>query len=109
MTTKIFVIEPTRHDISPAAIYGTLVYLFAPDMHRSSIWSNAFRDEIFERLDALEFNPDVDYILAAGNQIPLLVLVGGIVARYNHCNILAFNASARQYIPLTVGKNTTHA
>lgn len=101
--SRVFVIERTRHDVSSASDYGPLKYIFPPDMHRSSLWSKEFRDELTSRLDDLGFNPKVDYILAAGNTIPLIMLVGALVARFGYVRALAFYATDRTYTPILIG------
>ena len=102
---RIFVFEPTRLNIENARTYGEFVYIFgsATSDHRASIWSPKFREQIIDRLTALAFDPEQDYILLAGNSVPLHIVVAALVAEYSSISAIAFNAQSRTYVPIELG------
>ena len=100
--TKVFVLEPTRLDVSAACAYGELVYIFAPGQHRSSIWTPEFAAELLARLSQLGYTSN-DYILIAGHVVAVSILLTALVAAYSKVSALAFDSCGRRYVPQTLG------
>ena len=100
---RVFALEPCRQDISSARKFGRITYLFERDGDRSSIWAPEFPREIVQKLDALGFEPDVDFFVVAGQMVPLVIAISSIVATYGATNVLFYSSTERHYVTRTIG------
>lgn len=118
MAPRVFLVEPARRDVdvSPATQFGELVTVFEPPArrgHGSRVEDGAplrrvFRPTVFdaeayavaflEVLDSHGFDPDVDFLLLTGGQLPLCLAFGAMVARYGQFKTLAFNSTMNAYV-----------
>lgn len=89
---RAFVIEPCKLDLSSAETFGEIVYIFRPNERRPSIWDEAFRQEIVDRLTALRFNPTKDFFVVAGHMVPIVIATGIIVRLYDTARALFYSA-----------------
>lgn len=91
--------EKTRTDFSPAKRYGELAFVFgANEEDKPSIWSTTYYDEAISRMASRDFDPDLDYVVATGAQVPLLLLVATLVAKFGQVNLLLFDSTASEYV-----------
>lgn len=99
-TTRLaFVLDGSmRFDISPAKRHGDVKYVFDPNEEKPSIWSVTYYEHAVNKMLAQEFDPDIDYLVAAGSQVPLLLLVATLVARFGQINLLLFDSTTSEYI-----------
>ena len=94
-TNRVFVIEPPRNelDINKASTFGNIAYLFDRDIRRHSVFkSKAFGADLLQRLEAVQYNPDQDYICIAGSMVTVCVSVIVIAQRYDAFTVLLFNS-----------------
>lgn len=99
MSRRVFMLEAdTKHDVTRATRYGEIVSLFSRGEKQPSIWSQHFQDEILSRLRASNFNEYADYILGAGQQVPVLLMTSYVVATYENVNLLLFDSSNEEYV-----------
>lgn len=102
-TPKVILIEECKVDVSEAAQYGSIVYMFSRDHPRSSIWDETFKQHILKAMDRLEYDPKRDYFVVAGYMVPLAIAIATLVRRYNEIRVLLFSAINRKYVPQTIG------
>ncbi len=99
MTRRVFILErDTRHDISGASRYGSVLPLFNDGERQPSIWSQHFADQIMSRLERNKFDQYVDYVLVAGQQVPVVLFVATCVAAYSNVNLLLFDSVNGEYV-----------
>lgn len=103
MTPRVFMVEEYKVDARNAERFGTLVYIFQPNEYRPSIWDEAFRDAAIARLDKMDYDPTVDYIIVAGAIVPLTLVLTELVATFGEIQVLFYSASEREYTAKTVG------
>lgn len=103
MSALVIVPEPVDFDLSDAKRFGRLECLFPHKKSRVSMFSHALSADIDKALDDVGFVPARDYILVAGHQGILSMIIGVAAARYGHLNLLVFNAIARVYEVQVVG------
>lgn len=107
MTRLVFVLdEKTRVDFSPAKRHGDVKFVFDCDDERPSIWSVAYYEQAVTKMLAQEFDPDVDYLVAVGSQVPLLLLSATLVAKFGQVNLLLFDSTTSEYVHKRVAVNT---
>jgi hypothetical protein len=102
--TKAFILEPCSLNVSTAATFGELVYVFDKGERRSSIWAPAFRQEIIEALERKDFDPDRDYFVVAGHMVPLVIAVSVLQEYYGYVKTLMFCSVSRGYTNYILGK-----
>lgn len=98
MSRRVFILEPTKFDLNGADRFGELSYLYRADEPRPSVWSNAFVDECFSRLESAGYSSERDFLLACGSQVPNLLLVSNLVATYDTVNLLLFDSNLDEYV-----------
>lgn len=90
--------EHPAFDFGPADRYGT-VEILAPN-GRSILTPDIFKEQLNQKLDG--FNPERDYIIAAGDYT-VLFFVGMIVGqRFGNARILRWVSSAKAYQPINL-------
>jgi len=98
---RVFMLQPHKVDISPAFEYGQVRFIFKKGENRPSIWSDDFVEEVLNRLEDEEFNPQVDFLLAAGNFVPVVRAFAAIAKRYTPTpKVLFYDAVQARYLPL---------
>jgi hypothetical protein len=90
MKPRVFKLEPTILDSSKSDRFGETVLVF-PRHRYPSIASQAFQDEILERLLTLGFDPTRDYVLIGGPTVALALFVSAVAVNYGHYNALVFD------------------
>ena len=105
MKPRAILLEPVNRDIdiSTAAVHGEIVFLFNRGDNKPNIFDDRFQDAIDERLTAIDYDPDRDYIVASGQLIAILTMVGLLTAAYGEIRVLVFSASDRKYVVKTIG------
>lgn len=87
-----------KHDLTPAAKYGNLVFLLPPEAGRFSSGLYA------ERMSKLLANySDKDYILPIGD--PAAMMIAGAIAAHKNkgsVNVLSWDRLTGGYLPVTV-------
>lgn len=103
--SKVFILEPPVVNTAKADEYGERVILFPEGESRPSMWDRTFGDAVVERLVEEGFDPEKDYFLLVGAQVPTVLAIVAIVDQYGPLRLLVFNARSetRDYQPLTVG------
>lgn len=99
-TTRLaFVLDGnTRIDYSPATRYGDVKLVFDQREEKPSIWSTLYYEHAVDRMVKQDYDPDLDYLVAAGSQVPLLLLVATLVAKFGQVNLLLFDSTTSEYI-----------
>lgn len=102
--SQVIALKPPQRedfDLSSAKKFGSLCFLFERGESHPSIWSDEFVDEIRDRLRRINFDPDSDFVLLVGSQVPIIRLVAMLSGEV-HWNALAWNAAARSYQSITL-------
>jgi hypothetical protein len=103
MKARAVILEKCNFDVSGAEVYGDLVYVFPQGEGRSSIWSEAFVQEIKQRLAEMRYDAKVDYFVVAGKMVPLVTMIGVLLELYGHVRVLFYSSTDRYYVPRTLG------
>jgi len=98
MKTRAFVLEPASQSVHTAREYGEITYIFQKGEKRSSIWSEEFKQELLDCLEAQQFNPKVDCFVVTGHLVPLTIAVTTILIKYGCLQVLFYSATERQYV-----------
>lgn len=102
MTSRVFVIEPTRPDfLQGLQEYGEVVFIFQGS--RASLFSDDFQTQLIASLREHNFDPDEDFVAVTGKQVPLFIFAAAVVANYGEVDALMFSSSERRYIQRTIG------
>lgn len=110
MKDRVFALEPCRHlQAETLSKYGELVYLFAADGERSSIWSDDFAKQVVEKLSLLRFDTVRDYYVVAGGNVANYVAGTAIISAFGEFRSLCFNPSTQLYQPVTLFPMVEHA
>jgi hypothetical protein len=83
-----------RFDLSPAAEYGELVYIFGAG--QIALEPEAMVDGIEARLDELRFDPAEDYLLATGDMVLGAMAFHAMMLR-GGCRMLRWDGRYRRY------------
>lgn len=94
---RVFILEPTKVDISCATEWGELVTLFPRGAQRSSIWDARYSDEVLAALASYDYCPIEDYLVVAGSQVPLVIAAVAIAQEHGAAQYLFFSAPDRAY------------
>lgn len=108
--SKVFVLERTKVDISDAKRYGTVEYVYEDNDRRLSIWDENYKWDTLDVLEHLGFNAERDYLLIAGNVVPMIIVATAMVSKYGRIQALLYSATERAYILRWLGleEDTTH-
>ena len=109
--SRCFLVEATDLDVSSASKFGELQVVFPSERWRPSVFLPDYAEALVARLREVDYDPEVDFVVVAGRQLPLAVAMAAIGATYGKFRVLAFNAhgSVRDYEPLEVGSISVHA
>lgn len=102
---RVFLIEEPRAnlDVSSAAAFGDLIYLFGPMDRRHSVFNpNAYASDVLAQLAHLQFDYQNDLICVTGSMVPIVLAVLTLAVSYPWLNILFYNASEGQYVARVV-------
>lgn len=102
MNARVFILMPHDKDVRRAQRFGEIVYLFG-DENRASIWDGELMREAINRLDALKYDPETDYILAVGAQVPLIQFIGAVVDQWEAPQVLLWDMPNRCYVARRLG------
>lgn len=97
--SRVYAIQPARRDdfdLSSAKKFGPLHFVFERGERHPSIWSDEYLHEVMHRLEKKGYDPERDFILLIGPQVPLFRVACSLSSRY-HWQALAWNANAREY------------
>jgi hypothetical protein len=109
MQPRVFLLERApRVNTSPAKKWGHITTIFPEDCVRASFWDDVFKVQLFARLDELEFDPQEDLFLVAGQMAPLAIAIGAMVCKFGSVNLLLYHAVEQDYRWKTIG-DTPHA
>jgi hypothetical protein len=103
--------EPKRDmDLSTAQRFGDVEVIFPEGQRRASIFATEdFLSQLVTELRRRDYDPNLDYIVAAGSVAAVTLAIGEIASLYGSIQVLIFN-SARgedgQYISRTIGVST---
>lgn len=100
---RVFLLEPTKVDVSRAADWGQLTVLFPPGVHRSSIWDERYSGEVLNALAVHRYIPLEDFFLVAGSQVPLVMASIVMTKAYGVIQYLFYNAIDHSYHSKTLG------
>ncbi len=119
LTSRVFIVEEVRNvPIESAEEFGTIVPLFESAViydkklysTRPSIWEEdedgkpTLIDEILDKLEKYNYDPEKDYILIAGHMIPVVILVAAVVGfgEYEQVKVLFWSPDWKQYVVRTI-------
>ena len=99
--SEVFIIEPPRHniDVSKAAKYGEIIYVFNYSDRRCSVWSHvSFGMTVLQRLKELGFDSKNDFICVVGSMVTVVIAFIAIAQHYDEFNVLLFNSIDDAYV-----------
>lgn len=105
---RVFLVkEPhDRIDLTTAADFGELRFIFTPDVRRVSVFDVVrFAQHALDRLDAEDFDPNVDAYCMCGKLVEVAMLFGAMIARYGLVRVLIWNASECRYMLRTMNED----
>lgn len=109
-TANVLLFEPPTSeniDISSAANFGRILYLFKPERGRKSragIWeTDILCREILDRLIELDYEPTRDFLCISGHQVATSILIAITIREYGTVNALFFDTRERSYVARTLG------
>jgi hypothetical protein len=92
-------------DMSTAETYGQLVTVFetAPGGRRVAGTPTTFDPDkyariLLEKLDAVRYDPDLDFILLVGGSLAVGITMAAVSARYGRMRLLVYNSSMGRYV-----------
>ena len=99
---RVFMIDSDpKHDVSDARRFGSLQTLWGRHEPRPSVFSHAFVKETTSRMDELEYDPEVDYIVVTGNVVMNTVLITSLAMRDDTVNLLLYDSAMEEYVHKT--------
>lgn len=92
-----FLSNSTRFDTSSAEDYGIREWLF--DREPNPFQTEAFRQEVTDRLVEVEFDPEIDFIALTGGSLQIALLLGFVMQayKYDEISVLLFDARIGKY------------
>lgn len=99
---RAFVLEPFDLPLKNAREYGDVTYVYDKDAERPSIWSPDFVPDVMRTLDRMGYDPDLDYFVVYGHQVPLVMTLCALAAHGGTVNLLLWSATERRYVARTV-------
>lgn len=94
---RVFILEPTKVDVSKARRFGDVKYIFGRGDTRPSIWSEEFAQTCLDILKENDYSPDDDALLMVGQIIPLTKLVAAVAEEYRYFRCLCWVATDHDY------------
>ena len=82
---------------------GKTFYLFNTDIHRPSMTDDKLNDAVADRLKAIDYDPDADYIVASGNTIAVAILCAVAASDYGQFNALVYDKRGSEYRRMIMG------
>lgn len=103
--TRVFLIEQPRPEtrLDDAKRFGQLVTVFDKDTRRTSVFNTeAYCEDLIERLEILGFDVDRDYVCVVGALVTVTVTVARIASRFGRISLLLFRANEEGYVERTI-------
>ncbi len=95
---RVFFLYSVDFDITNACRFGSLVAVY-DDRSRPSVFDHSrFQQDLITRMEVLQFDPDNDWLLCAGAQVPLLLATAFMLNRYRKVKTLLFHAKEQRYV-----------
>ena len=105
--SKIFLLEPSKFDVSHLAEWGQVQYVYGPTDHRPSIWDERFVPSTIKRMEDMGFNPDRDHIAIVGHLVPIVMVTSALAQKYGpRVCALYFSSTTREYVERSLGVPT---
>ena len=93
-------------DVRPAQQFGDIKYIFDAHESRPSIWDQQLLNDAISALQQYDYDPDKDYILAAGAMVPLIMFVAAVCDVWECPKVLYWDMRHRCYVERRLGKQT---
>jgi hypothetical protein len=110
--TRVFIIEPPREslNVSPAAEYGELVYVFGPNERRCSAFDTTkFGAALLNKLSTLRYDPEADLLCVVGSMVTVAVSIASVAHAHACFSLLLFNSVHGTYVKTTFKRDETLA
>jgi len=105
MKKRVFILEPTRVDVSAAEEFGDITYVFGQGERRVSIWNTLFAEHTVASMENVGFDPTTDCFAVVGHLVPLTLALIALLKKHQAVNILLYSAIDRCYLERTVNVN----
>jgi hypothetical protein len=104
---RVFMLEPHDKDVRNAEAFGRIVRIFDGKSSRPSIWDNdKFSEDAISILRQWNYNPNVDYVLAVGALVPMIMFCTAICDIWECPQVLYWDMPNRRYIVRRLGLST---
>ena len=100
---RVFCFEETHLDISGLKKFGEILYVFYSREIRRPLPDMQLEDQIISQLTRFKFDPDEDFVAIVGQQLPLAIYIGAVVATYGQIRSLCFDARNGEYYERSMG------
>lgn len=101
--SNVYVLEPTRLDISGLSQHGHVKFVFDERSQRPSIWDPAYIRCAVARMQSMGYDPDCDYVAIVGHVACLVMLSTALAQLYPSAKVLYFSAPTREYVVRRLG------
>lgn len=100
---RVFVMdEDPKRDVSDARRFGELMHVYVHGSRKPALWSNALMVDALARMEAMEYDPDIDFVVVTGNMAMIAMLIANLMARDGTINMLLFDSLQEEYVQKTV-------
>lgn len=96
--SRVIAIEPCNFDLTPAMVFGEVVFLFERTGERTSIWSEDFSSCVLDKLEEINYDPDIDFIVVSGAIVTLSLAIAVIAADYGVIKLLLYHSAEAGYV-----------
>ncbi len=102
---RCFVLDECRKDLESAKEFGEITFLFGDHKGRSSVWGPDYEQDVLKALNVCRFNPNVDYLVAAGHQLNIVRAAVALVQAHGRAPMLFFYGPEQKYRLVILGSN----
>lgn len=100
---KVFVFERTELDISDLKRFGDVRYLFDGEDSRRPLRDEELENQIFRKLDLMDYDPDNDYLAVVGKILAVTIFLSAASCVYGPVKTLAFDPRRSSYYVRRMG------
>lgn len=103
--SRVFALTPTNYDITEAAGYGEIVYLYnAPNTRKLPYgFVEDFALDVWRRMKDNGYDPDKDFLLVVGPQVLVVQWVAAVISQKQYCRCLLYEAPKSRYVSRILG------
>lgn len=101
MPSVIFLEKPAVA-LANAWSFGEVKVLYPTNKQRPSFFDPVYALDLLERLEEIEYNPEIDYIAVTGSIAQIVISTLHLMVHCGTINLLVFNAARQCYVSVKV-------